>query len=133
MQVLGPGPQPLTPQQIIKDHADSLRQVSEAATDPQFEMERVCQINKSWRNWRMVRGDQFLIPGIVDSPFGQIVDFVGMSGDDNPADSKLLRPVNILGGDCYKFSAVMGNSAPRVKAVADDPEDPESIDKAKNA
>lgn len=133
-QLLGPAEAPLTPKQIFAQHGDSLRAVSEAATDPQFEMERVTQLNKAWRSWRMVKGDHFLIPGMVDSPFGQIVDYVGVGPDgDSPADSKLLRPVNVIGGDSYKFVAVMGNSAPRVKAVADDPESPESIEKAKNA
>lgn len=133
MQPIATTPPPPTPKQILQQFGDQIKAITEAATDPQFEMERVTQINRAWRNWRMVKGDQFLIPGIVDSPFGQIVDYVGMSEDDNPAESKLLRPINVLGGDSYKFIAVLGNSAPRVKAVADDPEDPESIEKAKNA
>lgn len=132
MQNLGPAPA-LTPKQIIAEHATSLREVSEAAVDPQFELERITQINQSWRNYRFVNGEHFIIPGLVDSPFGQIVDYVGITGDESNPEAKLLRPVNFIGGDGYKFIAVLGNSAPRVKAVADDPEDPDAIEDAKNA
>lgn len=131
MQPLGPAPKPLSPKQLLS--LPAIRDLSEAATDPQFEMERTVQINKGWRNWRMVKGEHFLAPGFVDAGGTQIVDWVNVGGDSESGDSKLLRPVNVIGGDMYKFVAVLGNSAPRVKAVSDDPEDPDSIEKSKNA
>lgn len=137
MQQLGQAPPTITNEQLMTQHQSALDQVVAAAKEPEFEFERLAQINKARRNWHLVRGNHFLTPGMVATPYGETVDYVPWDGqnalDETGADIRFARPVNVIGGDCYKFVAVMGNSAPRVKAVADDPEDPQSIEDAKNA
>lgn len=137
MQVLGPAAPVLTPQQIIAQCKDSLDQVVKAAVDPQYEFDRQIQLNKARLQWHMVKGNHFAVPGMVDTAYGRIADYVGWAnaptGEQNGAEQKFNYAINLIGGDCYKFVAVMGNSAPRVKAIADDPEDPQGLDAAKNA
>lgn len=137
MQVLGPAPPTLTPEQIIWQYKPAIDQALKASVDPTYEFDRQVQINKARLQWQMVKGNHFTVPGMVDSAVGRIADYVGWAnaptGDSNGADSKFNYAVNVMGGDSYKFVAVMGNSAPRVKAVADDPSDPASIAAAKAA
>jgi hypothetical protein len=127
----------LTPEDILARYGDSIDECLKAAADPQYEFERQIQINKARMQWQMVLGNHFLAPGLLETSYGEIVDFVPFDGaslgEENGANVKLCRPINFIGGDCYKFIAVMGNSAPRVKAVADDPSDTEQLHKARNA
>ena len=137
MQLLGPAPEVLRPEQIIAGYKSSLDQVVQAASDPQYEFDRQIQLNKARLQWHMVKGNHFAVPGMVDTANGRIADYVGWANaptsEDNGADAKFNYAINLIGGDCYKFVAVMGNSAPRVKAVADDPSSPSNQDAAKNA
>jgi hypothetical protein len=137
MQVLGQVQAPPTLQEILTQHPEAFEQLIKAATDEQYEFERQIQLNKARMQWQMIKGNHFAVPGMVDTAYGRIVDYVGWANapqsDDNGAEQKFNIAFNLIGGDCYKFMAVMGNSAPRVKAIADDPEDPQSLDDAKNA
>lgn len=138
MQELGPGTPALTPEQILAQYSQAIDQMLAAIKEPSHEFERLVQIRKARYNWRMVKGDQFIAPGFTaDWAGSEIVDYVTVDSfpsDDETGDQVAFAyPVNVLGGDLWKFVAVMGQSAPRVKAVADDPEDPEALDKSKNA
>jgi hypothetical protein len=141
MQDLGPAPAPLKPEEIIAQFGQkggALDQLFEAAKEPQFELERTVQVRKARYNWKMVAGDQFAVPGFASDGNGQeIVDFVSNDYSSDPdqggAQVAATFPINVLGGDCYKFVAVMGQSAPRVKAVADDPEDKDQLRVAHDA
>jgi len=137
MQVLGNAPDSYTPEQILQQFGTAIGQVISASCDPQYEFERNLAINKARRNWQMVIGNQFLIPGIVNTPYGEIADYLALdsptSYPDTGAQAKFCYAINVLGGDLYKFMAVMGNSAPRVKAVADDPTDTQEIQAAQDA
>jgi hypothetical protein len=137
MRELGPAPEALTARQIISMYGDQLEKLIKAAEDPQYEFERQILINQARLAWMFVKGLHFQVPGMVDTAFGQMVDFVPFdtqtSGDDSGANTRFCYPMNLIGGDCYKFVAVMGNSAPRVKAVADDPQDGEQIEQAQDA
>ena len=137
MQVLGPAPETLTPEQILQQYPEAIDQLIKAAVDPQHEFERQILINQARQNWMFVKGKHFFSPGSVDTPYGTITDYIpfdpGSSENENGAESKLCPPINVIGGDCYKFVAVMGQEAPHVKGVADDSEDSADIEKARNA
>jgi len=86
----------------------------------------------------MVRGDQFIAPGFASDGNGsEIIDYVSVDSfsdaDETGAQVAFAYPINVLGGDLWKFVAVMGQAAPRVKMVADDMEDPANIKQAKDA
>jgi hypothetical protein len=135
MQELGPAPTALSPEQIIAQYGSELDKCVQAAQDPQYDFERQIQLNKARLQWQMVLGNHFLVPGSVDSQYGSITDYVPFdsAGDSTGEDMKFCRPLNLIGGDCYKFMAVMGQSAPRVKVVANDPQDTQDISAAKDA
>lgn len=126
MQSLGPAPAVLTPEELIArfgGKGEALDELVAAACDPQHEIERLTQIKKARYNWRMVQGDQFSVPGFTDDS-RDMVDFVSVdpaSASDQGAQAAFAYAFNFLWADCSKFVAVMGQSAPRVKAVADDP------------
>jgi hypothetical protein len=130
MEVLGPAPEALSKQDIIRRFDKSLTEIIKACQDQQFEFERQTLVNRARRAWQYVKGNHFNVPAAVDSQYGEIFDFVPYEGT---GDEKLCPPVNMVGGDLYKFCAVMGQNAPRVKAVADDPEDVDSMEVAQNA
>lgn len=130
-------PKPLTPEQILAQYGDELEKLVTAAQDPQFEFERQILVNKARLAWHFVKGNHFQVPGLVDTTFGQIVDYIPFdtryNDDDNGAQVRFCYPINLIGGDCYKFVAVMGNAAPRVKAVADTPGNTQQEEDTKNA
>jgi hypothetical protein len=136
MEILGPAPDSLNNDQIVAQYDSALTQMIKASADSQYEFERQVLVNQARLNWQFVKGNHFSVPGDVSSSYGQITDYVpfdGGSGDENGADVKLCPPLNLIGGDLYKFMAVMGQTAPRVKAVADNPQDPDSIACAQSA
>jgi hypothetical protein len=137
METLGPAPDTLTPEKIAASHKPALDQAIAAGNDPQADLERQMLLRQARENILFIKGNHFNVPGVVDSQFGQIVDLVPFdpSGGGAPtgAEVRLCPPVNFIGGDAYTYMAVMGQSAPRVKAVADNPRDPEQIEQAKNA
>ncbi len=136
MQVLGPAQDTLTMDQILRQYGGAINALIAASVDPQYDMERVLLINKARRNWQMVNGNHFLAPGMVNTPYGEIADYVLADNQaplDNTAQQKFGYVINVLGGDLYKFMAVMGNTAPRVKAIADDPTDSQDIQAAHDA
>ncbi len=135
----------LSPEDVIRQFGGRngpIDQLFAAAKEPQFELERQVQIRKARYNWKMVKGEQFQIPGFVGDATSndQIVDYVNAGsgygyGDDMTDGAQIAAtfPINVLGGDLYKFCAVMGQSAPKVKAVADDPTSNEQLGTAKDA
>jgi hypothetical protein len=138
MESLGTPPKTYTAEEILQRWGASggpLDELVAACKDPTYESERLIQIRKARYNWQMVRGNQFIAPGFTDDGRGQdIVDFVNVdSGDQDGSQVAFAYPVNVLGGDCYKFVAVMGQSAPKVKAVADDPADADQLQQAGDA
>jgi hypothetical protein len=84
-----------------------------------------------------IKGQHFNVPGQVTTPFGEIIDYqpfdITNGADETGPDVRLCPPVNVFGGDCFKFMAVMGQASPRVKGIADDTHDPDSIEMARNA
>lgn len=142
MQNLGEVPAPLKPDEIIARYGGpggAIDQLFAAAKEPQFELERNVQIRRARYNWKMVDGEQFIAPDEVTDGNGQeIVDFVnadyGIDGTQTVgAQIAATFPVNVLWSDCGKFVAVMGQSAPRVKAIADDPSDSEQLGQSRDA
>lgn len=131
MEVLGAAPAALGKADIIRRYDKSISEIIKACQDPQFESERQTLVNRARRAWLFIKGNHFQVPDVIDSQYGEIFDFVPYDGGGNEA--KLCPPVNFVGGDLYKFMAVMGQNAPRVKAVADDPEDVDNMTIARNA
>jgi hypothetical protein len=139
MEIIGTPPKVYSPEEIIKlwgGSGSALDEVVKAACDPQYESERLIQINKARYNWQMVKGNQLIAPGFTDNGQGQdIVDWISVEGSqgNDGSQASFAYPVNVLGGDCYKFVAVMGQSAPQIKAVADDPADAEQLHQSADA
>ena len=141
MEALGQVPSPLTTDQIVQRWGSPdgpLEDLVKAAKDIAYEYERLIQVRKAWYNWRFINGDQFLAPGFTSDWTGQeMVDFVTVDAlpdpDQTGSQVAFAYPLNVVGGDCYKFMAVMGQSAPRVKAIADDSESTEQLQSATDA
>ncbi|MEN6537700.1 MAG: hypothetical protein ABFD89_28880, partial [Bryobacteraceae bacterium] len=137
MQIEGPAPQALSNDDILKRYPEAIQQVIDAAADPQYDYERQICINQARLRWQFVKGNHFGVPGMVNSQYGAMVDWVPYdataSSEQTGADIRLCPPINVIGGDCYKYMAVMGQNSPRVKGVADDTQDSESINAAHNA
>jgi hypothetical protein len=133
MENLGPATDAMSNKEIIARYDDALKAVIKASTDPQHDADRQIQITQAKLRWEMYLGQHFCIPTDVIGPYGQEVaqyapfDYTSQQQDGGGAQVKLCPPVNVAGGDAYKYMAVMGANAPRVKGVADDPQDPESM------
>lgn len=133
--ILGPEPAALSNEQIIKKYDGALTQITKAATDPSYDFERIALLNQARLQWLMVKGQQNNSVGMSQNDYGgQMADWVpfdyGSDQEETGADVKLCPPVNFLGGDCFKFMAVMGSSSPRVQGVADDLRNPDDISAA---
>lgn len=132
-RIIGPAPDALSNEEIIRKFDGSLRQLRKAARDPQYDYERIALINQARTQWQMVRGLQTNVFGLSQDEYGNMqpdsvpFDPGGSSQEETGADVKLCPPVNFIGGDCFKFMAVMGSSSPRVKGVADDIRDHSDI------
>jgi hypothetical protein len=137
MEVLGPATPSLSNDEIIATYPKGIDELIKAATDPNYDFERQIYINQARLNWQFIRGNHFNVPGMTTTPFGQIADYVPFDGlndgEITGPDVKLCPPINVIGGDCFKYMAVMGMSSPNVKGVADDAKDSQSLDQAHNA
>ena len=135
MEIIGPAPESLGNDEIIARFDDAITQLIKAATDSQYEFERQIQVNQARLHAQFVKGNHFNVPGDVSTVYGNITDYVSFEGDldENGANVRLCPPVNVLGGDLYKFMAVMGQNAPRVKAISDDPQNSDELEIARNA
>jgi hypothetical protein len=137
VEIVGPAPEALSNDQIIQQYDSALTQMIKASLEPEYEFERQILVNQARLNWQFVKGNHFNVPGEVMSPYGSISDYLPFdgiqSGDETGPDIKLCPPLNVIGGDLYKFMAVMGQSAPAVKAVSDHPQETDSIAAAQNA
>jgi hypothetical protein len=131
VEIIGPASEALSNEQIMARYGKEIGEVIAAAADPQYDYERQVLINQARLNWQFVKGNHFNVPGMITTPFGQIADYISFDGasgqEESGADIRLCPPLNVIGGDCYKFMAVMGENAPKVKGVADDLDDPESV------
>lgn len=130
--IIGEAPEALSNEEIIRKFNESLTETTKASTDPQFDYERSVQISRARYQYMLVRGFQNLTLGWDANDYGgqqpNWIPFDSGSGqEETGADVKLCPPVNIIGGDCWKFCAVMGSSSPRVKASPDDLRDPDDI------
>jgi hypothetical protein len=131
-EILGPEPDALSNDEIIQKYDGSLTQCTKAATDPLYDFERTLAISAARYQWLLVKGQQNIGLGWSSNDYGtQQPDWVpfdySAGQEETGADVRLCPPVNFIGGDCFKFMAVMGSSSPRVKAVPDDIHDPQDI------
>ncbi len=131
MRLLGPEPDALSNDEIIRRYGPDINQLLRAATDPLFDQERAVLINSARYQWLLVKGSN---PGLGFNQNGEAdwIPFYNGAADqeETGADIRLCPQVNFLGGDCFKFMAVMGSSSPRVKGVADDLRSPDDISSA---
>jgi hypothetical protein len=123
--------------EIIDEFKSSLDELTKAATDPTYDFERTVSVSQARYNWMLVKNSSTTIFGFdngADYGEGQAnwIPFdTGTSyQEETGADVRLNVPINVLGGDCFKFMAVMGSSSPRVKGVADDLRNPSDISAA---
>lgn len=131
-QINGPAEGVYTNEEIIKRFNDALTQTTKAAADPTYDFERQVLIAQARLQWLMFRGQQNVGLGLSQNDYGGTqVDYVpfdyGSGQEETGADVRLCPNMNVLGGDGYKFMAVMGSSSPRVKAIADNLRSPEDI------
>lgn len=138
MQVIGPatGSDALTNADIIRQYDGDITKVIKASADPAFEFERQVLIVQARLNWQFVKNEHFTVSGAQVTPFGNTTDYsyfdpgLDSFSEQGGPDVRLAPPVNCLGADLYKFMGVMAANAPRVKGVADDIHDPESMHSA---
>ena len=134
MEVLGPATPSLSNDEIIAKYPRGIEELTKAATDPNYDFERQIYVNQARLNWQFIKGNHFNVPGMITSPFGQIADYIPFDpqngSEETGPDVKLCPPINVIGGDCFKYMAVMGMSSPNVKGVADDAQDSQSLDQA---
>ncbi|MBV9082214.1 MAG: hypothetical protein JOZ62_06040 [Acidobacteriaceae bacterium] len=134
MDIIGPAPEALSNDEIIARYDGAITQLVKACLDSQFEFERQVLVNQARLNWQFIKNNHFNVPGQVSTSYGDIADYLPIdTTGDGGADVKLCPPLNLMGGDLYKFCAVMGQNAPRVKAVSDNPQDADSTSCAQNA
>lgn len=139
-ETVGPAPEALTNQQIIQQYSDAIRKLSTSCVDTQYDLNRLVLINQARMNGEFVRGRHFLVPGSVDSPFGSMLDWQafdpfsgsGSSQQGGPQIS-VAPPVGVIAGLMYKYCSVMGSNAPKVKGVANDIHDQDSVHAATDA
>lgn len=133
--IVGPEPNALSNEDIIRLYNDSLTQITKATIDPLYDFERQVLVTQARFAWLLVKGQQNIGLGYGQDEYGgQQPDFVPLDStsgqEETGADVRLCPPVNFLGGDCFKFMAVMGSSSPRVKAAPDDMHCQENLDAA---
>lgn len=131
-EILGAAPEAMANEDIIRRFKAELDQVTKAATDPTFDFERTVNIAQAKYQSMLIRGFQNLSLGMGNDDYGgQQPDWAPFDytngQEETGADVRLCPPINVIGGDAWKFCAVMGSSSPRVKAVADDLRSPEDI------
>lgn len=133
-EVIGPAPEALTNADIIREHRESLKKLVSCAIDAHYDTQRLILLNNARMNVEFCKGKHFLVPGSVDTPFGSMIDWQafdpfsgsGASQQGGPQVS-VAPPIGIIAGLLFKFCAVMGANAPKVKAVADDIHDSDSV------
>jgi hypothetical protein len=110
MQTLGSAPEALSQDDIIRQYSKSLEECITAASDPQNDFERQILINQARLNVMFVKGQHFNVPGQVDTPWGQMADYVPFDSSTGrrkrgrrsavPADQlRRRRLLQIHGGD----------------------------------
>jgi hypothetical protein len=133
-EILGPAPEAMSNEDIIRKFNEQLTQVIKSTTDPQYDFERLALVSQARYNWMMYRGMQSMVLGAgTDDYGGQMPDWTsfGASGqEETGAEIRLCPPMNVIAADGFKFIAVMGSSSPRVKGVPDDLRNPEDISSA---
>lgn len=119
-------------------YGSAISKLVQAACDPQFDAERIYLLNQARQNLMKIRGQHFGVPGLVTTEYGDLTDYVpftglGDAGEETGASIRLCPPINFIGGDCWKYTSVLGKDAPHVKAIADDLESGESTTSARDA
>jgi hypothetical protein len=132
MEIIGPAEDALSNPEIIKRYGPAIDAVLKASVDPQHESDRQIAITQARQRWQFFLNNHFNVPTDTTGPYG--TDVVGYAPFDyssqqqeGGAQVKLCPPINVIGSLAYKYMAVMGANAPRVKGVADDSQDPESM------
>lgn len=107
---------------------EPIRKLIEEHIEREYDEERRRLIRRAEYNLHFLRGDQF----VAFAWDGERVSWQDVR-EKKDGKLKFCYPINIVRGDCNKYTAVVGQRAPNVKAVADDVEDQESVDAAKRA
>jgi len=131
MTELGPAQTPPTEEQLLAALKPALSKLLESDVEGDSSPEKIWQYNNAQRNSLMFRGMQFIAPVMRDgvssyAPIGTAYGSYGAggAGDD---DGCYDYTRNIFRGYGNKFIAVIGQRAPNVTAIADDPNDERSI------
>ena len=137
MTIQGPatGTEALTNKKIIELYRSEIDKTIQSSVDSNFEFERQVLVMQARLNWEFIRNQHFNVPGSEITPFGGYADMSyfdpGLSNtEETGPDIRLAPPINLMGADLYKFIGVMAANAPRVKGVADDIHDPDSMHSA---
>lgn len=130
-----PEEQALSVDALIELLGPDLTDLASSALNDEYASERRVMVNRARRNWRFIKGDQFLAPDWVDQGDGEIADFVSVEGtqDAGGATQKFCYAINVLAADLWKFDAVLGQGSPNVQCAPDDVDDQEAIEDSKKA
>lgn len=139
MTELGQIAAPPTPEELLKVLASPLKKLVEEQVENDSSSEKIWQYNNARRNYLMFRGMQFLAPVMRDgysdyAPVGSIYGAYGANAGNGDGEGGCYDYTrNIFRGKGIKFIAVVGQRAPNVTALADDPDDENSTRSCRSA
>lgn len=135
MTELGNVPAPPTDEELLSALAPTLDLVIKEDVEGDTDAEKTWQYNNARRNYLFFRGMQFIAPtfrnGYAD--YAPVSGWQSPSAGDNGGDGSYDYTRNITRGYGTKFVAVLGQRAPNVVAVPDDPTDERSSRAARQA
>jgi hypothetical protein len=115
---------PPTTEELIKQLKAPLRRLIEEEINAEVEPEKLQVYWNCRRNWLLWRGIQYFSPVLNQDG---TTDFQAIGGLGSVGGNSYDYVQNIFRGFGRKFTAVLGQRSPNVKAIADDPDNAQSI------
>lgn len=125
MTELGPAAAPPSKDELLAQLKPELKRIISESVDADTDPEKVWQYANARRNYLMYRGIQHLAPVMDGNGFTDFRSVGGIGDQDESVSYNYTQ--NIFRGYGRKFTAVLGQRAPNVKAMPDDPDDELSV------
>lgn len=133
MEAISPAPEQLDKATLLAKLSAPLKNVVKEDVDGDVEAERILQVAIALRNSLYWQGKQYLkLDTRSDGSLGYTPIGTPLPGE-NDSQTTFNYVFNIMRSDGKKYTAVIGQRAPHVKAVAEDPENEENNQQAREA